>query len=110
MREVETALFVIAFLSELTAAWLVLFEIRANRDLRSETLSRPAPMSAALDQVAGILTVFDKRNMTFLESVESQKRVVKLQGAIRRQSWAFAMLVFGAMAAVAANLLTVWAR
>jgi hypothetical protein len=54
MREPETALFAIAFLSELTAATLVMFEIRENRKLRFKMLSQPAPLSAVLDQIAGV--------------------------------------------------------
>jgi hypothetical protein len=110
VRALETILFIASFFSELTAALLVMFEIKGNRELRAKTINRPSPISSALDTVSGILTVFDKARLGLLERADSEVRIKTLRDTVRRQTWAFFMLVLGALAAITANLLSVWAR
>lgn len=110
MRGLETVLFGVAFLSELIAAGLIVFDIRENGRLRTETLSKPAPLSNALDQSPGILTRWSRDRFRADEVAASMEVAGRLRGAIHRQSWAFVALLLGATAAVAGNLLSVWLR
>jgi hypothetical protein len=108
MRGFETVLYVAAFFSELTAGGLISFDIRVNRQLRSELLSKSAPFSDALDGSSGVL-MWDTRDLIRAnETKASQEKANNLHDAICRQRWAFRLLVIGAVAGLAGNMLVLW--
>lgn len=108
MKVLESVLYGVTFLSELMAALFIRSDIRVNRQVRAGLLTKPAPLSAVLNESPGFMMRWTRDKLQANESTESTDEIGRLDGAIRRQSGAIGFLIAGAACAASASVLTLW--